>query len=414
MALLCALVTAVGCKPASEPAREGQGSSAIRSTAGTPEEEGSHRLGASLGTLRIVLPDASTGDDAVLAFGANLASPVPTEAEAPDGASESPSGLTPPVLTSVRAPPDEAGSRAAKAHNATGLRHYRNLDLAAAASAFRDGLAAWPGHPYSNYNLACVLALQNRHPEAIDRLRVLAALEPALGLPRLHAARTDLDFEGLRSDETFRRLTGYVPVLVVPAPAIEGTAIVNETVQTLRDAKIPAQAGDVWNRPVDGHTLVVRRGDEPADHMADEVEDAFAGQVRRRESSRLAKEHPVVLVLSHGQAAGEPPKESKPEDFLGKPLTAVKKAGVHHFQLKEARFFTWEHLAEDGTRVERTGSYHLRKGRIYLDFQQTTERPGARGGPPAIEVERGRRTDHRIRAEGDTLHLGDLAFRLER
>ena len=77
-------------------------------------------------------------------------------------------------------------------------------------------LAKDPRSETTLYNLACGEAnLADRHADALGHLRCLADLGTEAATARLIKARTEPDFEPLRDDADFKRITGAVRVQVV-------------------------------------------------------------------------------------------------------------------------------------------------------------------------------------------------------
>ena len=76
-------------------------------------------------------------------------------------------------------------------------------DYDAAYSTIEKAFDDYPGHPRVHFELACLRALQGRREDALDHLR------PAIeGEPRSAKwAREDSDFDGMRDDPEFVKLT---------------------------------------------------------------------------------------------------------------------------------------------------------------------------------------------------------------
>jgi len=84
-----------------------------------------------------------------------------------------------------------------------------------------------PRSEFALYNLACAYALQKRGGAAVDELQKLADLATDQSLERLIRARRDGDFERIRDDSRFKKVTGYMRIQVINTigeagePAIE-------------------------------------------------------------------------------------------------------------------------------------------------------------------------------------------------
>jgi hypothetical protein len=347
--------------------------------------------------------------------------PTPPGADprGPDGAAAALARPAPPPgsgtleerIAQARIPASREVEAKAKRLNSEGLALHKRLELDPAIARYRDALTAWPGHVYARYNLACAYALRKQSAGAFDALTVLRGLSDRGGLDMLREARLDEDFASLRALPRFRELTGYVPVQV--AAGLDGPPErVQRAVALLRKVHVPARAAEPWDRPVDGDTLYVRDGDDAAEDMADEIADALGSPVSRLMNARLGPKRPVVLVLTATPQARDvevSPDLSGPEEFVGVPLVREEDGTLERLHLKARRFFTWETRGGDGTRIGRTGTYYFNRGKIHLDFQQTTETP-VEGGEPEIEVLRGKREHHKVSTDGVSLTLGKRTF----
>jgi hypothetical protein len=365
---------------------------------------------AALGSLRVVMYDDDRPSEASTtrppdhaADGAKVTEDPP---QPPPG-----SGTLEERITGARVPVSKQVEAKAKRLNAEGLDLHKRLELDPAIARYREALAAWPGHVYARYNLACAHALKKQATSALDALAVLHGLSDRGGLDMLREARLDEDFASLRALPRFRRLTGYTTVGVVAG--LDGSPErVERAVALLRKVHIPARAQDPWDRPVNADTLYVRDGDNGAEDMADEITDALGIPVERLMNARLGPKRPLVLVLT--AAAQAPTAEvttdlAMPEEFVGVPLIREEGGTLERLHLKARRFFTWETRRDDGTRIGRTGTYYFNRGKLHLDFQQTTETPVA-DGEPEIDVLRGKREHHRISTDGVSLTVGKLTF----
>lgn len=406
-----------GCKPADEPSRaEGV---EPNPDVGMISPRGSDDAAvAALGRLRVVMHD----DDLPKRRG-----PSETQSGDPNGARErSPEKPTPSEelepentksldarITEARKAATGDAERQAKRLNKEGLAHHKRLELSQALKKYGEALRAWPGHLYARYNRACAYALLKKPGPAMDELEILRGLKDRGGLDMLRSARLDEDFTTLRTDGRFRELTGYVPVQVATNKEGGGERIDLE-VSRLRAVHIPATRAAPWDRSVEVDTLYVRDDDVAAGHMADEITDAFPTPLSRRLNSRLGPKRPVVLVLtSSPQPLPEdtPTEAHDPEAFIGVQLVRQEDGILERLHLKARRFFTWETRHDDGTHVARTGTYYFLRGKLHLDFQQTTETPTDE--EPKIEILRGKREHHRVSTDGIKLTVGDRVFARE-
>ncbi|MGM0574633.1 MAG: tetratricopeptide repeat protein [Myxococcota bacterium] len=366
---------------------------------------------ATRGTIRLTAPDPADETDTAALPAPDVSEPdrgdaAPSTATTPDADAL---GLSPGLLTKILTAPSEEDRARADALNRKGLRRHRKLEIPAAIEAYRAALEAWPGHSWANYNLACAHALQGDREGALRHLRIVAALGGEEAEERLHAARTDPDFERLVDDRDFRSLTGYVTVLVAPSPSLDDGDAVAQVEAALREAHVPARARDeAWSEDLERTTLRIRAGDPAARAMADEVEVAWSRPLERR--SIPDAESPLVLVLGHGARAGA--DVAGPKDLVGRPLVAKTDDAVERLRLKRTGFFSWERLEDDGRRVTRTGRYLLDNGALSLSYRQVMESP-RRGAAPDVDIEQGRRSTHKVRVEDGALVVDDQVFQPE-
>ena len=408
-----ALIAAVflgSCKPADEPMRADLGATAGAGRAG-PVALDAGPGPASLGTIRLVTPDAGAFPPATDPRLRDAAVTGPVAGEVVDG-----DALASPLAAAVRAviavPPTEEARATADAANKAGLRHHRKLDLIAAVRSYDAALAAWPGHVFANYNLACASALRGERDRAIHHLEVLAALDSEASRGRLLRATTDEDFASLLEDARFRALTGYLPVEVSWSPTTSSSSAADEIARRLRAAEVAAGVGKAWRKDVTRDTLYVRIDDDAAAEIADRVVAALGEGLQRLDSKYLDEARPLVLVLSGDAvaAAGGDEEAGSVDAWVGVKMTARPDGAVEHLHLKRTGFFRWERLEDAGRRVERTGRYHLEGSTLSLDYRQVTETPTS-SGDPDLEVEQGRRSSHDVSAGRGTLIVDGIRFK---
>ena len=363
--------------------------------------------------------DATTGTDASAQADVDDAVAEDVDAEGALGADELGGVELPPELVArVRAPVDDRDEARARSLNASGLRKHRRYDLDAAILDYRRALNHWPGHLFSNYNLACAYALKRLPDDAVRHLAIIAAIGGSDAEERLLSARSDEDFETMRDDPRFRALAGYVPVRVTwsPAAASERSTAVR-LANALRDAKIPARSdASPWSANEPRPTLLVREGDPAAADMAREVARIVRlDDLQTRTSPLATLDAPVILVLP-----GEPTEVAVTtevaaktiSDYLGKKLTARDTDGtLSTLQLKDTGFFDWIRSEPDGRRVERKGRYTIRGDTLALDFKEIVEgAPGADPTARALETREGLQATHRLRATDEGLEVDGLRF----
>jgi len=89
-----------------------------------------------------------------------------------------------------------------------------------------------PRSEYALYNLACGYALLKRRDPAVAELQKLADLATDESLERLIRARRDGDFKHIRKDGRFKKVTGYMNILVLNTIGDDGEEAV-ENIETM-------------------------------------------------------------------------------------------------------------------------------------------------------------------------------------
>lgn len=269
-------------------------------------------------------PDALEADTASLDAQADESDATSSDVDASgDEASPFVVALPDDLVARVRAPASERAQDEARRLNRTGLRKHRKLDLDAATRDYLAALEVWPGHPFSNYNLACAYALRARPEDALRHLAILSAVGGEVERERLLSARLDPDFDALHDDPRFRSLTGFAPVWVSWSPSIAGRADADRLAKALQAVHVPARpTPTAWTEEVRALTLLVRPDDPIARRMAREVRAAVTvgGVAPAADTTTTARrglvevEHadldarrPLVIVLP-GRVP-EPPEE---------------------------------------------------------------------------------------------------------
>ncbi|MCC6623959.1 MAG: hypothetical protein IT385_22065 [Deltaproteobacteria bacterium] len=478
------LVLAGACKPADEPPRRPVGPEmpaprapdlgpppealAVRATAALPPTiEGAPRS-AEPGperSTRAEAPDATApGEDASAPM---IAEVTANDMPEPMGLADAgPDEIAPPPPdVAIEAPPEPPADEArwvalladlqrapsaerqerARSLNKSGLDKHRKSKLDDAIVDYEAALAAWPAHPFSRYNLACALALQGRHEDALFMLRALGHLAPSdtAAADRLRAARVDGDFAALRADPRFRELTGATDILIAWAREDE-RAIAKRSVEPLRNARWLARAAPrAWNAIDDlprAPTVLHRADDAVAARVVAEVARALEATlpgIAVAPAGPLPPEAPPIVVWLPPPAPPEPapapgvdpgsevappdaavsppptppettppettPPETAPREPAPAPesLTTIKDFIGHRLvpdgpvaeslELKPTGFFVWSigPAAPGAGKTTRTGRYQLRGPSLALTFKETLETPTA-DGPPRIEVHEGR------------------------
>lgn len=406
--VVLALTALSACKPASEPARGHRARLDPLAAARATEPS----------TFLHVREKGAADPAAATAPGSlpPVADSRPSAAAEPDSADVPPDGVAPPekpttvidlepeLIAELRRVPDPAARDASEANLRLGLKHHRKLEIDKAIKAYNKALKKWPGSPAANYNLACAMALRGDAIGAVDQLRLLTALEGEQARDKLAQARVDKDFETLRDDESFRELTGYVPLEIAWNNEIDAAGAATQLAVGLRKHHLPARRGKAWNTPVAEPTIYYRKGDVAAEEMARLVIDVLDFDIKVLASRYLSDKRPLVVVLTRADqtSVGKRRLPTAPgtlEAVLGERLEAKTDDGVQLLEMKSTGFFSWELHLGNGQRIRRTGRYHYKSKTkvLHFSYRQTTETPGTDPLRPDVEVELGRRSTHPVR-----------------
>ncbi|TNF30189.1 MAG: hypothetical protein EP329_14115 [Deltaproteobacteria bacterium] len=454
---LVALAGVVGCKPASEPPRAGSGGADAGVTWSTERDVG---LAPPSGTIVVDAPptdipplvgelaapeeiDAGPSEvaDTVTTADATPEDAAPTDAEDADTTLPLlPSSIVLPeeLVAKVRANPTAREEDDARRFNRSGLQKHRRLELEAAIRDYQQALEAWPGHAFSNYNLACAYALTGHPEDALRHLAILSAIGDDTARSRLLSARTDADFDAMLDDPRFREVTGYAPVYVTWSPGVDRRLDAQRIATALRGVHVAAKATPTeWDTRYTRPTLLVREGDAVAARAAAEVKAAVSlGTIDYIESTAMDPRKVVVLVLP---APGDaPPDEGTGDegagdegvgdasaavavrgdarslsDLIGVRLTARSDGTVQKLLLKPTGFFEWEIATPDGGRTLRRGRYAVKGDALALSYREDVQTPGPDPTTPEVRFEEGKTSTHAFALTPDGLVMEGATFRLQ-
>ncbi len=116
--------------------------------------------------------------------------------------------------------------RAAEALAKKGVALLGRKKYGKGALALEGAVAKDPRSEFALYNLGCGYALQDKRSDALTQLQHLADLGTDEGLERLIKARSDRDFEPMRDDPDFKRITGYMRIHVINTIGRPGEAAI--------------------------------------------------------------------------------------------------------------------------------------------------------------------------------------------
>lgn len=409
------------CKPSSEPGRHDLDAT----VQGTVDTSASGSASRSVVQFNTNAP-AAMGD-------VSMQPPAPQDTAPPVDTAIAPTGVAgvdlPEHLVRLALQPSTARAQAtAKRLNAKALKRHRRLKLEDAITIYRDALAAWPGHPFSNYNLACALALSRQPDAALARLALLTHLGPA-GEERLRAARLDRDFESLQNDQRFRQLTGFVPVSVTWSPSLDRRSIAASLASVLRDSSIAAkQSAGPWRADVTVPTLLVQGDSVAAQTAASAIRDRLS--LRDLVEQRSATVDGCVLVLAGSGGAPGPgdansagsvsggrplpsmvsPSPSAIERFVGKTLRGRDGDDAFQLRLKKSGFFKWDHSLASGETRRWTGKFSFGKGLLRLRYKEVHETPAPDGGAPEVSIAEGIQRELPVEATASGLTIEGVEY----
>ena len=115
-------------------------------------------------------------------------------------------------------PLGEVSDRDAAAANASykkAMAERKKNNTGKAISLYREALRQNPYHIGARYDLACALAISGDESGAIRELEELYTYDDPEAEQRLVKARSDSDFEYIRSNPNFKLITGYVRITLV-------------------------------------------------------------------------------------------------------------------------------------------------------------------------------------------------------
>jgi len=154
-----------------------------------------------------------------------------------------------------KAPAKQASSKDWKSADAAvkkGLKLHRKKKYKPALAQYDKALARVPVHTKALYNAAGALALLDRIPEAVERLRAMRATDTEDGYARLAKARGDRDFESARTNADFKEVTGYAKVIILNSLGEYGEEEVERIQEYVEGAGYPVAdvlADRLENRP---------------------------------------------------------------------------------------------------------------------------------------------------------------------
>lgn len=123
---------------------------------------------------------------------------------------------------------------AAEKQVSLGLKEHKKGKYAKALEYFGAALAKDPGSVAALYNYACASSLDGNKDDAVEHLQRLVDLGTKEATVKVKKARTDRDFDPIRDDPDFKRVTGFARIKVVNGVGEFGEDEVERIIKTLQ------------------------------------------------------------------------------------------------------------------------------------------------------------------------------------
>ncbi len=123
---------------------------------------------------------------------------------------------------------------AAEKQVSLGLKEHKKGKYAKALDYYGTALAKDPGSIAALYNYACASSLDGNKDDAVEYLQRLVDLNTKESLTKVKKARTDRDFDPVRDDPAFKRVTGFARIKVVNGVGEYGEEEVERVTKTLQ------------------------------------------------------------------------------------------------------------------------------------------------------------------------------------
>jgi tetratricopeptide (TPR) repeat protein len=115
-----------------------------------------------------------------------------------------------------------------------GLKEHKKGKYRKALEYFETALSKDPGSVAALYNFACASSLDGNKDDAVEHLQRLVDLGTKEATVKVKKARTDRDFDPIRDDPDFKRVTGFSRVKVVNGVGEYGEEEVERIIKTLQ------------------------------------------------------------------------------------------------------------------------------------------------------------------------------------
>ncbi len=342
-------------------------------TGGTTDgEEPEPDAGEEPGEPDVEVPDPATPDVTVAE---DVEEPAPDVEVEPDvGDPGKLPELHPAIVASIARKATRKQRLEARRLNSEGLLQHKAKNYKGAADKYRLALASDGRARFPRYNLACALSLDGQPDEALQHLMALRELRHER---KLADARVDSDFEPMRGDPRFVRLTGYTTVELMRRSGVSRRAL-----RSLADlvVKLARHQPHVSDRapvsPPRGTVYHSEAFEQTAKGLADTLAFALAPK-----PDALVTDAEIVVVLVRDeevqQAAGR-----ALEELYDRKLHGKSRRGEHTLLLKSTGFFTETIYDEDDeSSLKRSGTFTIEGDELVRAYKETRETDDGVTGP---------------------------------
>lgn len=346
-------------------------------------------------------PPIVVGEDVAVAPSAPDAGPAPevAEAPAPDAAVAAPDALPPldpAIEATLQKRPTSAEKLESRRLNTEGLKRHKLKDYAGAAKFYQEALDNDPTAMLPRYNLACALSLSRQPELALQHLLVHQALGHKM---KLQDARADADFEPMRKDPRFRKLTGYADVVIFAAEAVPSTVSEDVASAILKAVRFPAALG-VAPSAVKETAVYYREGYAAA---ARQVASVIGDLKPQPMPARLAGEAGDVFVMVASEEDVAAASQRGLERFFDRALSGKSGDRAFTLRIKATTFFD-QTILDGADKIKRSGTWKVEGDELVISYREIHETEG--DAPPPEEA-----SDRvKFRVDGDVLIVDGVRY----
>ena len=163
--------------------------------------------------------------------------------------------------------PDKDVAKSHTIYKRAGNERRKN-QLGKAIKSYEEALEVNPYNVAAKYDLACALAVKGDRKAALKELEELYKWDDYEAEQRLTKARSDEDFDVLRSDPNFKLMTGYVKIAVINAAGSAGQEQTDKIREKLEKKNFPVASTNVTSALQTQPVIYYRTGfDDYADQI---------------------------------------------------------------------------------------------------------------------------------------------------